>query len=94
MKNRKNIYFQFFKFFIISIFVLSFNVSQAQDYSWKEREKQFHENDKTWIAEEKAKEQAFFEQDSLFFEQDKNWQNEKDLNALQKDREWIRSEKN
>ncbi|MGM0609394.1 MAG: hypothetical protein ACQESP_13375 [Candidatus Muiribacteriota bacterium] len=69
-------------------------MSHAQDSSWKEREQQFHEEDNAWIAEEKAREKDFFEEDSLFFEKDENWQNDKDLNELENDREWIRSEKN
>jgi|GEM_PF-6358762 hypothetical protein len=93
MKKKKNIFFQFYKFFIISIFIFSSGLLQAKDFSWEERETQFHEIDNAWIAEEKTKEKDFFKNDSLFFEEDENWQKEKDLNGLENDREWIRSEK-
>jgi len=94
MKKRNNIFFQFFKFIIISVFVFSSGLSHGQGSSWEKSENKFHERDESWIAGEKSKEKDFFKNDALFFKEDESWQKEKDLKGLENDREWIKSEKN
>lgn len=89
---KKNIFFRFFKIYIIFIFLFYPFTALAKGSKWRKNEIKFFSDNKKWSDPERDKKSLFYKRDKSFFKADSKWF-EKDGKWKKKDVDWIEKDR-